>query len=229
MYLHLISPYVYKVTHKVTEVYYFGYRMRHDKYNRTIADDLWVRYFTSSKEIHNIIAQYGIESFIVEVIAINDDYKECYKIEQQLIKEHITDPLCINKHYRDPVFGKHIFSRANDKTPDDVRKKISKSLKGLKRSPETKEKMSRARATVPIKIQTEEEKTKRRETWSKMSADKKNKASIEKSISWKNKSQKEKEEIIAKRVAKRLAYTPEKRAEIYARKVATQLANKMKR
>ena len=228
MYLHIITPYVYKVTNKNTGKYYFGFRMSHVKRNISILDDSWIKYFTSSKEIHKLIVEYGTDAFLIEILYTNVDFKKCYIKEQQLIKYHISDELCVNKHYRNITDGKHIYSRAGDVTPDHIKKKISNKLKGIIRSDETRKKMSNSRKLVPTKIQTQEEKLKRKETWANRDSIKKKLSGIKKSSTWFNKSEEERQVIIAKRVAKRLAYSADKKEEIYTRKQKTQRYNKLK-
>ena len=97
----------------------------------------------------------------------------------------------MNKHYRNITDGKHIYSRAGDVTPDHIKKKISNKLKGIIRSDETRKKMSNSRKLVPTKIQTQEEKLKRKETWANRDSIKKKLSGIKKSSTLFNKSEEE--------------------------------------
>lgn len=91
----MILPYVYKLTNRETNEFYFGYRFQNVKLGLRSSDDIGKKYFTSSKYVKNIFHKFEIE-IIAEFFKIND----AYDFEQALIKEHITNSLCLNKHYQ---------------------------------------------------------------------------------------------------------------------------------
>jgi hypothetical protein len=109
--MYLDTPgYVYKITHKETGQFYFGSRVANIKQNRLPSDDLWIHYFTSSKHIKKIILDNNPDIFIPEVVITHPIMDEVYWLEQDFIKEHISDPLCLNRHYKDRESGQKIFS-----------------------------------------------------------------------------------------------------------------------
>lgn len=133
------KPYVYKLTHKETGQFYFGYRMR----NKVAAHlDLGIKYKTSSAEIKEI----GFNNFSYEVVAefIDSDHKQAgkdaYCFEQITIKHHFDNPLCLNKHFVDIESGKRHF-RCTGHT-DETRTKISNGHKGKTRSESHKANLS---------------------------------------------------------------------------------------
>jgi hypothetical protein len=126
-------PYVYLVTNKITNEFYYGSRCKNVKENRTPEEDFWIHYFTSSKEIKKQIKEYGKELFDIQIIMKDEDYDKCYWFEQQLIKENIKNLLCMNGTYVDPDTKTNKFSTAGSVRPlfsEEWRKKMSESHKG---------------------------------------------------------------------------------------------------
>lgn len=91
--------YSYNILCKVTGQFYFGSRGANVRLKRAAKDDLWICYFTSSKEIQNLLTLYGPESFEYNVLLESKNYDECYWYEQDIIKQNISNPLCINRYY----------------------------------------------------------------------------------------------------------------------------------
>ncbi len=86
-----VLPYVYKLTHKITNQYYFGYR----EANALPAnEDLGKVYFSSGQ-----ITQEMFGEFATEILAEFSNGDEAYDFEQRLIKKHRKDPLLLNKRY----------------------------------------------------------------------------------------------------------------------------------
>lgn len=56
-------PYTYKLIFKPTGQYYYGVRYA----KGCNPNDLWDKYFTSSKHIHKLIKEYGLNSFIIKI------------------------------------------------------------------------------------------------------------------------------------------------------------------
>ncbi len=110
-----IPFYAYKIVCLPTGEYYFGYRTQHTKYNRSPEQDLWLRYFTSSKQIKQLVHKYGKTQFDTSILFKTFDEIECYWYEQKLIKQHIQDPLCLNYYYHSVEKGHREF-RAQDAT-----------------------------------------------------------------------------------------------------------------
>lgn len=138
--MYLFTPgYVYKLTNKETKEYYFGSRVANIKLKRSPEKDLWIHYFTSSKNIKRMIEEHGAQMFIAEIIFTHTDRDEVYWHEQNLIKSHIQDSMCLNKHYKDRESGQKIWS-THGKTPWN--KGMSSPTKGIPISPETVHKMT---------------------------------------------------------------------------------------
>lgn len=101
--------YVYRILCLPTGEFYFGYRTRHVKHNREPEQDLWHRYFSSSNTVKQLIQQYGVQQFETSIIFKTFDLDECFWHEQEQIKQHIQDPLCINHYYHDASKGHRQF------------------------------------------------------------------------------------------------------------------------
>lgn len=56
-------PYTYKLIFKPTGQYYYGVRYA----KNCNPNDLWDKYFSSSKHIHNLIKKFGLSSFTVKI------------------------------------------------------------------------------------------------------------------------------------------------------------------
>ena len=172
----MILPYVYKLTHKESGLYYIGYRCKNVSLGIHSTDDLGISYFTSSKIINSKnILEYDIE-IIAEFYIAND----AYDFEQGLIREHWEDNLLINDHYHFEGAGrwrnsghsketreKIRLSKIGSKRSEESKKKQSESSKGKILSEEHKKKLSESRIGDKNpnfgKTPTEETKTKMRE------------------------------------------------------------------
>lgn len=168
----MIQTYVYKIVNKVTNQFYFGSRFQNVSKNRTPEDDLWKHYFTSSKKVRELIEEYGIDSFDVEIVFKHYDYEKSFWEEQRLIFENKDNPLRLNKAYIDPATGTKINTIYLESSEDrDTRiQNISKAKKGkfnsnghygLRHSEETKQKMRESQAKLNYK-HSEESKQKMR-------------------------------------------------------------------
>jgi hypothetical protein len=93
-----MTLYVYRVTNTITKQYYIGSRTSHRLLDGVRPEkDLWVKYFTSSKFVKQLIDQYGKDSFKTEVVFRSEIDGLVYWQEQLLIAYHMQDPLCLNK------------------------------------------------------------------------------------------------------------------------------------
>ncbi len=88
-----VCPYVYLCTHKLTGEFYIGYRASNVRFNRTSNED-FPRYRSSSSYVHD-----NFNQFDWVVLAEFFSSADAYDYEQQLIHEHWSDPLLINKHH----------------------------------------------------------------------------------------------------------------------------------
>ena len=131
-----IPAYVYSVTHLPTGKFYYGSRYRHIEKNLHPKQDFWKTYFTSSKEIQSLREETGNESFEYKIIYTNTDAQVCFEHEQKLIKQHIDNPLCVNKRYFDSVKGTRVYCTYGK----------TLSTRGQLKSETTKQRMSKPKS-----------------------------------------------------------------------------------
>jgi hypothetical protein len=74
-------PYTYKLIFKPTGQYYYGVRYAKGC-NPT---DLWDKYFTSSKHIHKLIKEYGLNSFIIKITKTFNDKNDAITHELNVL------------------------------------------------------------------------------------------------------------------------------------------------
>lgn len=84
-------PYTYKLTHKETGQFYFGYRSANTV---PAIQDLGIVYFTSSKIIRPIFNEFDYQ-----ILAEYEDGELAYKEEQLLIERNWENPLLLNRAY----------------------------------------------------------------------------------------------------------------------------------
>jgi len=148
---------VYKTINLVNGKYYIG--------KHKVKTKEFDFYFGSSSVIDNAIAKYGVENFLREVLFETDNEEECYRKEEQLLGNlWKTDKNCYNKQAGgkgfpsgDNHYAAHGFTEQHKKKLSESRKKrkphseetkrkMSISRTGLKRTIETRAKMSEAQA-----------------------------------------------------------------------------------
>lgn len=130
------SPYVYKGVNKTTGEFYIGVRYAHCRYKRDPSDDLGVVYYTSSKIVKPIFAQF--EWSIVAQFFTKED---ALQFEESLISESWGNILLLNKNK-----GGTRFHRPDNYVKKPYRKKDrSATVKALWETPEFREKMSQRR------------------------------------------------------------------------------------
>jgi hypothetical protein len=126
-------PFSYHLYHTPTKKHYYGI-----KYSSGFGpDDLWIRYFSSSKIIKSLISEYGKDSFIVTVRKIFDTGKQAVLWEHRLLTriKAAQREDWINRHNGNKKF--HWSEPHSEKT----KQKLKSKLTGLKRSDQTKQKM----------------------------------------------------------------------------------------
>lgn len=136
--------YTYYILNKQTGQFYYGSRYKNVKLKRTATDDLWVYYFTSSKEIKALRETYSNSAFEYNILKESENYDECYWYEQSLIKINIHNPLCLNRHYIDNINSTHKFSNAGRKMPKSIKDKEHMSVIMKGKSPSNKGKTTGA-------------------------------------------------------------------------------------
>lgn len=152
-----VLPYVYKITNKETGEFYIGSRFANVKLGLTPEEDLFIKYFTSSKlskEIKNNIDKYNFVILMKSSQEISYNEKShlvVYWYEQLLIKENRKNVLCLNEHYIDPDSNTNSFIPTKDS--------IEKSRTGLIKfySDKTKKEDRDARVKLTISKKSEQE------------------------------------------------------------------------
>lgn len=143
--------YTYRITHIPTGRHYYGVRFKPN----CQPTDLWIKYFTSSKTVHNLIEQDGLEAFNVEVRKVFEDADEARNWEQRVLKRlKVTkNPLWLNKSAGKCPSGKgykwtpaQLLARQGKYPPitDEHKEKIRQRHTGKIQTKETKSKQSKA-------------------------------------------------------------------------------------
>jgi hypothetical protein len=132
----IIPAYVYLVKHTPTGKFYYGSRYKHIEYNLTPEEDLWKKYFTSSKEIKSLLKESSTVEFETEILFTSNNHDLCFDYEQDIIRKNIKNTLCLNKRYFDSLKGSRVF-RTYGKTL---------SSKGKSKSDKTKLRMSKPKS-----------------------------------------------------------------------------------
>ena len=125
----MILPYVYRLTHKLTNHFYIGYRCKNVSLEKRSSEDLGFIYFTSSK----LIDAKNINDYDIEIIAEFYDSDDAYDFEQELIRVSWDNPLLINDHYHRDGVGRW----KNSGHTTETREKIRLVRTGQKRSQES--------------------------------------------------------------------------------------------
>ena len=130
------QPYVYLITCIPTGQFYFGFRAANVAKHRSPENDIWIKYHTSSKKVHTLIAGHGKEQFTVSIIHRGNDWDAVWWKEQEFIKCNITNPLCLNGFFIDPANGNKVFSQTGVPKSLEHRKKLSEANRGKHSNPE---------------------------------------------------------------------------------------------
>jgi len=126
--------YTYHLYHKTTDRHYYGARYKQGCH----PTDLWTSYFSSSTVVHQLIEEYGQDSFVVSVRKMFETAEEAIRWETRFLTKVDAqhNDKWINRHNgRTNFIGPHQHS---DKSKTKIRKKIL----GTKRSEQTKKRMS---------------------------------------------------------------------------------------
>lgn len=164
-----VPAYVYFIKHLPTGKFYYGSRYRHIEKNLNPEQDFWKFYFTSSKEIQSLRKETGDNSFEYKIIYTDIDTNKCFEYEQGLIKQHIDNPLCINKRYFDSAKGKQVYFNygktlsTRGKPKSDITKQKMKKPKSAQHRANISKAQKINGGNGPAK-HTEESKNKTRET-----------------------------------------------------------------
>lgn len=126
-------PYTYFLYHKPTGLKYYGVRYRRG----CNPNDLWVKYFSSSSIIKQMIKDYGVESFDYEVrkvfVSVPDALLWESRVQTRLKVDTRDD--WVNRH----IQGGRFYCPGHSA---ETRETISKKLKGRKFTFEHKQRIS---------------------------------------------------------------------------------------
>lgn len=136
-------PFTYYLLHKPTGLKYYGVRYKKGCH----PDDLWNKYFSSSKDVKQLIEQYGLQSFEVEVRKTFGNIKSAKDWEHKVLSrlKVISKKDWLNKSYG------YAPSTSGFKYSEESRKKMSEwqlgennPFYGKKHTPEAKAKIAEA-------------------------------------------------------------------------------------
>lgn len=125
------TPYTYVITHLPTGKRYYG--SRYSRYCKP--EDLWVKYFTSSRSVHNLIEQDGQNAFTFSVRRIFTTVEECRSWESRFLHK-------IDARFNDQWINAHNGGSDfyNVATASDItRKRMSLVRKGMPKSESMKQ------------------------------------------------------------------------------------------
>lgn len=120
--------YVYHIKIIPTGEYYYGARYS----KKAKPEDLGESYFTSSSIVQKKLFEHGLQNVRFSIIATYTDKQACSDHEYSLIKEHMSDELCLNKDRA--KFGKGY------QHTTEARNKISNALKEQWKDPNIRQK-----------------------------------------------------------------------------------------
>ena len=145
--------YTYLITCLSTGQKYYGSRYA----KNCCLEDLGKTYFSSSKEVHKLIKEYGLTNFTFEVRRTFQTREEAIEWEFKVLRRLRADnsPMWINKHNGDGRVNGGFYGRTH--APETI-EKMRKVAKGRTR-PNLAE-LNRSRTGVKMSPRTEEHKKK---------------------------------------------------------------------
>lgn len=137
-------PYTYFIKQRDTGYFYYGVKYSKD----ANPDTFWVKYFTSSKYVHQLIEKYGANSFDVQIRKTFDKPRAAYKWEQKVLSKIIHWEGCLNislggdsqkshknRHIKDKnglsSYDKVALKTAQTRKENGSYKKQSEKMKGM--------------------------------------------------------------------------------------------------
>ena len=145
-------PFTYLVKHIPTNKYYYGVKFKKGCH----PNDLWTKYFTSSKKVKGLIRKYGKKSFQFEIRKTFKTQKQAREWEHKVLRRlkviyrddflnlsdslHI-DPKIISKSKmgnKNPMYGKKMSKKHKQKIKNTLierYKKLPHHSKGRKHTP----------------------------------------------------------------------------------------------
>ena len=96
----LVKSYVYKITCTETGEYFIGSRGTNINDGVKPENDLWVRYFSSSRAFKRMISEYGKDAFEAEFVSKHRDEELAHAAAVKYIRRHIFDNKCLNRKFQ---------------------------------------------------------------------------------------------------------------------------------
>lgn len=130
----MTTPFSYYLYHRPTNQHYYGIRHRKGCH----PSELWVKYFSSSSLVKELIKQYGIDSFDWQVRKTFKDSASALLWEHRFLTR-------INASNKSEWLNRHNGGnkfRGPESHTDKTKQKISNKTKGIRKSDATKSKMS---------------------------------------------------------------------------------------
>lgn len=113
----MTQAYVYYLKHIPTGLFYYGARFANVRKNIAPEDDLWIKYFTSSKKVKELKKQD--DNFEIKILFKSNNFDEVYWYEQECIKNSIIDELSLNRYYINKETNQKIFSFHNKRHSEE--------------------------------------------------------------------------------------------------------------
>lgn len=147
-------PFTYYLQHIPTGKKYYGVRYARGCH----PDDLWRTYFTTSDIVHQMIKEYGKESFRYSIRRIFQDSKKALKWEQRVLRrlrvskrDDWINRAYVSEHFicemTDEMRLKLSVINTGKVIPRNVVEKVARKNRGKKRTAEAKEKYSESLKT----------------------------------------------------------------------------------
>lgn len=156
-------PYVYQLIHKSTGRFYIGHRRKNVQLGLKSENDLWIKYFSSSKQVELA----NRDDFEATVVAEFFDPESAIRFEQTLINAAWGNPLLINRSkVNGERYDKLVLCATGVIPGSETRAKMSKAHKGRPRTEEWRRNLSKAITGKKI-IRSEESKLRYKESRSK--------------------------------------------------------------
>lgn len=136
----IMFHYTYLVEFKPTNQIYYGVRSSNDLPH----DDLWCKYFTSSKTIKKLINEHGKDSFTVQIRKVFKTRTLANRCEERVLRKfNVThNQIFLNLAINSNDCFINSSRNAGNQHSLETKRKISDSRKGQRHSKETKEYMS---------------------------------------------------------------------------------------
>ena len=132
--MNIYQPYTYLIKFKPTGQLYYGSSYANSKSKTANPSQFWNTYFTSSKHIKRLVAEYGKDAFEVKVRKVFETAEQALKCERKVLT-HFDAKFNDNWLNKSNGYGSKAFTSHTQETRD----KISKANKGRKLPTKTKE------------------------------------------------------------------------------------------